>query len=277
MTDLTTFAPISDRFAGRVAIVTGGGAAWPVDDITTVGTGVAIATLLARQGAKVAVLDKDPEAIERTLELIAGDGEALAVEADIGSEESCAAAVAATAEAFGGVDFLVNNVGLIAPEPVSVTEVPDELWDRSMLVNVKGMALMSRHALRHMPAGGAIVNISSIAATRPHAAHGVYPVTKGAVNSLTVAMAVEHGPRNIRVNAVLPGGVWTPLAESVHRRGSDAPVAEIRARHARERTLLGTDGTGWDIAHAVAFLCSDQSRWITAQALVVDGGATAPR
>jgi NAD(P)-dependent dehydrogenase (short-subunit alcohol dehydrogenase family) len=137
------------------------------------------------------------------------------------------------------------------------------------------MMLMARHALPRMPQGSAIVNISSIATTHRHRLASVYPVSKGAVDALTITMAVEFGERGIRANAVQPGAVWTPLAESVFMRNSTEDPSVVRARHFERTNLLKSDGRGWDIAHAVAFLCSDESRWITGQLLAVDGGQAA--
>lgn len=242
-----------------------------------VGIGAATSICLARNGCKVVVVDTDFEAASRTAAIIQREGtDAFAVPGDVSVEDDCKNAVEAAITNYGRLDVLVNNVGINGPDRRPVTDIPVDEWDRIMAVNVRGMMLMARHSLKHMTPGSVIINISSVAASRPIEGHGAYPVSKGAVNSLTFAMAIQHGRQNIRVNAIVPGSVWTPLA----RRALQAQpgVDELAFRDRRKRqALLGTEGTAWDIADAVAFLGSDQARWITGQLLVVDGGMTLPR
>ena len=137
-----------------------------------------------------------------------------------------------------------------------------------MRVNVSSMFLCGKHAVPAMEqnGGGAIVNVSSISALRPRGLTA-YSTSKGAVIALTRAMAVDHGPARIRVNCVAPGPVYTPM---VYGRGMTEAARDAR----RQASVLGIEGTGWDIGNAVAFLCSDRARYITGQVLVVDGGAT---
>jgi NAD(P)-dependent dehydrogenase (short-subunit alcohol dehydrogenase family) len=138
-----------------------------------------------------------------------------------------------------------------------------------MAVNLKSALLMSKHALPAMVDGGSVVNISSIASLRPRSAT-VYAVSKAALETLTRAIAVQYGARGVRANSVLPGEVWTELMARTYpgERG-------VRARERRRRnSLLGTEGTAWDIASATLFLAGDEARWITGQTLVVDGGFT---
>jgi NAD(P)-dependent dehydrogenase (short-subunit alcohol dehydrogenase family) len=255
----------SDHFglAGKVAIVTGGGAAGD-----GIGNGRAAAILLARAGAKVLVVDRDEKLATRTAEMIAREGgTAAAHAADLTDEAQCAGMVAAALEKFRRLDLLDNNVGIGGRG--SVVDMAPADWRRVMQVNVDTMYLAARHAIPAMIAtarGGAIVNVSSISALRPRGLTA-YSTSKGAVIALTRAMAVDHGRDHIRVNCVAPGPVYTPM---VYARGMSEQNREGR----RRASVLGIEGTGWDIGLAVRFLLSDHARYITGQTLVVDGGAT---
>jgi NAD(P)-dependent dehydrogenase (short-subunit alcohol dehydrogenase family) len=247
---------------GKVALVTGGGAVGH-----GIGNGRAAAILLARAGARVVVVDREGALARRTVEMIEGDGgEAIAVEADVTRASECARMVEAALDRFGRLDRLDNNVGIGSRG--SVVEETEEGWRRVMQVNVDGMFLAARHAIPAMRrvGGGAIVNVSSISALRPRGLTA-YSVSKGAVIALTRAMAVDHGPEGIRVNCVAPGPVYTPM---VYAGGMSDAARERR----RQASVLGIEGTGWDIGHAVRFLLSEYARYITGHTLVVDGGAT---
>jgi NAD(P)-dependent dehydrogenase (short-subunit alcohol dehydrogenase family) len=249
--------------AGKVAIVTGGGA---LDD--GIGNGRAAAILLARAGARVFVVDLERERAERTVAMIAAEGgTAAAFVADVTDEAQARAMVDAALERFGRLDCLDNNVGIGGRG--NVVEMTPEGWRRVMQVNVDSMFLASRHAIPAMKqtaGGGAIVNVSSISALRPRGLTA-YSTSKGAVIALTRAMAVDHGADGIRVNCVAPGPVYTPM---VYARQMTAAGREAR----RKASVLGLEGTGWDIGRAVRFLLSAEARYITGQTLVVDGGAT---
>ena len=253
------------RVAGRAAIVTGGGRSG--DEMSI---GRAIALLLAREGARVGVLDVNEDAARTTVAEIEGEGgAALAIHGDVTSEDDCRRAVAEVLEQAGRLDILVNNVGITAGAGL-ITEVDEAAWDRAMNVNAKGAFFMTRHAVPAMTGGGSIVNISSIATISPRQGT-VYAISKKALEELTLATAVQFGAQGVRANSVLPGEVWTELMARAY------PTAEEAARWRelrRRRSLLGTEGDAWDIAHAVLFLASDEARWITAQTLVVDGGIT---
>lgn len=251
-----------DKFEGKVAIVTGGGAAGD-----GIGNGRATAILLARRGVRVLVVDRQRDLADRTVEMIAGeDGTAHAFAADVSVEDDCKAMVAYAVEKFGKLDFLVNNVGIGSKG--AVTEEPVADWQRVMRVNVDSMFLASRHAIPAIKRAGrgAIVNISSISALRPRGMTS-YATSKGAVISLTRAMAVDHGRDGIRVNCVLPGAMYTPLS---YGGGMTAAAREQR----RKASVLGLEGNGWDVGMAVRFMLSEQARFITGQVLVVDGGMT---
>jgi NAD(P)-dependent dehydrogenase (short-subunit alcohol dehydrogenase family) len=249
--------------AGRVAIVTGGGA-----PDSGIGNGRAAALLLARSGAKVVVVDIERAAAEETVAMIAREGGvAVPFVADVSDENQCSSVIKATLQQFGRLDLLDNNVGIGGRG--SVVDTPTELWQRIMHVNVDSMFFMSRYAVPAMvdtAGGGAIVNVSSISALRPRGLTA-YSTSKGAVIALTRAMAVDHGPQNIRVNCVAPGPIYTPRMYT----GQMTPAGREARRKA---SVLGIEGLGWDIGNAVRFLLSSQARYITGQTLVVDGGAS---
>ena len=256
---------MSDEFDidGKVAIVTGGGA--PDDGI---GNGRAAAMLLARSGAKVLVVDVERAAAEQTVKMIADEGgAALAHVADVSDEVQCKALVDAALKAWGRLDLLDNNVGIGGRG--SVVDTPSDLWRKVMTINVDSIFYVSKYAIPAMAesaGGGAIVNVSSISALRPRGLTA-YSTSKGAVIALTRAMAVDHGPQQIRVNCVAPGPIYTPRMYT----GQMTPAGREARRLA---SVMGREGVGWDIGHAVRFLLSEQARYITGQTLVVDGGAT---
>jgi NAD(P)-dependent dehydrogenase (short-subunit alcohol dehydrogenase family) len=262
---MTTPIKVEDHIglAGKAAIVTGAGAAGE-----GIGNGRAAAILLARAGAHVMAVDRERELAERTVQMIAAEGGSAAAHvADVTDEAQCRAMVDAALQRFGRLDYLDNNVGIVSRG--SVVDEDPGIWRRVMQVNVESMFLASKFAIPAMlkTAGqGAIVNVASIAALRPRGLTA-YSTSKGAVIALTRAMAVDHGPDGIRVNCVAPGPVYTPM---VYAEGMSAEARERR----RQASVLGIEGTGWDIGYAVRFLLSDQARLITGQTLVVDGGAT---
>jgi NAD(P)-dependent dehydrogenase (short-subunit alcohol dehydrogenase family) len=250
-------------FAGKVALISGGGAAGD-----GIGNGRAAAILLARDGVKVLVADRALTLAERTVEMIKAEGGiAEAIAGDVTEEAECKRLVDAAVERWGRLDFLDNNVGIGSRGSV-VDEKPDD-YRRVMQVNVETMFLLSKYAIPAMiktAKGGAIVNISSISALRPRGLT-TYTTSKAAVIGLTQAMAVDHGRDNIRVNCICPGPMYTPM---VYARGMSEAARTQRAN----ASVLKTEGTGWDVGHAVKFLLSDHARYITGQALVVDGGVT---
>ena len=249
--------------AGKVAIVTGGGARGD-----GIGNGRAAAMLLARAGARVLVVDRDVALAEHTVTMIAGEGgEAAAGGYDVTSSDQCAAMVADAVSRWGRLDCLDNNVGIGSKG--SVVEESEANWSRVMQVNVDSMFLTCKHAIPAMirtAGGGSIVNVSSISALRPRGLTA-YSVSKGAVIALTKAIAVDHGPQGVRANCVAPGPVYTPM---VYGAGMTDQARDTR----RQASVLGLEGTGWDIGAAVRFLLSGQARYITGQTVVVDGGAT---
>ena len=249
--------------AGKVAILSGGGAAGD-----GIGNGRAAAILLARAGTKVMVADRELGLAERTVDMIKAEGgTAAALAGDITREAECKALVEATVDLWGRLDLLDNNVGIGSRG--SVVDERAEEYRRVMQVNVETMFLLSKYAIPAMiktAKGGAIVNISSISALRPRGLT-TYSTSKAAVIGLTRAMAVDHGRDNIRVNCICPGPMYTPM---VYARGMSEAARAQRAK----ASVLKTEGTGWDVGHAVKFLLSDHARYITGQVLVVDGGVT---
>ena len=252
-----------EGLAGKVAIVTGAGAR---DD--GIGNGRAAAILLADAGARVLAVDLDAALAERTVRMIEDrGGEAHTFAANVTDESDCAAMIDAAMTRWGRLDVLDNNVGIGSRG--NVLEETPERWQRVMRVNVDSMFLASRCAIPAMreSGGGAIVNVSSISALRPRGLTA-YSTSKSAVIGLTRAMAVDHGSDGIRVNCVAPGPVYTPMV-----RGVSGMADEVRERR-RRASVLGMEGLGWDIGHAVRFLASTRARYITGQVLVVDGGVT---
>ncbi|KZD24411.1 SDR family NAD(P)-dependent oxidoreductase [Tardiphaga robiniae] len=253
-----------DRLKGKVAIITGAGSRGD-----GVGNGRAAAVLLARHGARVALVDTDANAAEETARLIAAEGGVAQIyDGDVSDRASCEAIVERTVEGFGRLDILVNNVGLTGPRGDAI-EVDDLAWDSAMRINVASMMLMAKYAIPEMmkSGGGSIVNLASIAGLRGGHPSLLYPTSKSAVIGLTRAMAAHHGRAGIRVNCIAPGTVYTPMVAS---RGMSDEMRKARAAG----TLLGTEGTGWDIGYGVLFLASEEARWITGITLAIDGGAS---
>ena len=250
---------------GRVAVVTGAGSRAP-----GIGNGRASAILLARRGAKVALLDDTVEWAQETLRMIEAEGGTAAVfRCDVAQDEQCRATVNEIVARWGRIDILVNNVGISGPTGDAV-DLDLAAWDAAMRVNVTAMVLMARHCIPHMRrlGHGAIVNVASVAGLIGGHPSLLYPTSKGAVVNLTRAMAAQHGREGIRVNCVAPGLAYIPAVEA---KGISAEKREAR----KKRSLLHTEGTGWDTGHAITFLCTDAARWITGVILPVDAGVTA--
>ena len=259
------------RLDGKIALVTGcgsNGSGW--------GNGKAIAVLLARQGASVFGVDLNLAAAVATRELIRAQGgvaEVLAV--DVTDQAQVGTMVAACIERFGRIDILVNNVG--RSEPGGPVEMSEATWDEQMDVNVKSAFLTCKSVLPIMErqGGGAVVNISSVAGLRyagkPQVA---YAAGKAALMQLTQTTAVLYAARGVRLNCVVPGLMLTPLVERLAAKYANGDYEGFVARR-HQQVPMGRMGDAWDVAHAVLFLASDESRYITAQQIVVDGGLTA--
>ncbi|WP_026877625.1 SDR family NAD(P)-dependent oxidoreductase [Jiangella gansuensis] len=237
-------------FDGLTALVTGGGA----------GIGLATATLLAHSGATVAVLDRSTEGAPDPL---------LAIECDVTDDAAVHAAVATAADRLGGVDVVVNNAGVGAAGTIEDND--DAEWHRVFDVNVVGMVRVSRAALPWLrrSSRASIVNVCSIAATAGLPQRALYSATKGAVLSLTQAMAADHIAEGIRVNCVNPGTADTPWVQRLLAAAPD-PVAERAALEARQPT--GRLVPPEDIAAAIAYLAGPASGSVTGTSIAVDGG-----
>ena len=253
------------RVEGKVAIVTGAGST----PGPGVGTGKATAVVLAREGASVLLVDLHPERAEETLQMISGEGgKAQVFAADVTEAAGCEAMVRAAVDTFGTVDILVNNVGLA--QLGTVVDTSEEAWDQALDINLRSAFLASKYAVPVMAEKGAgsIVNIASISALRGDGTVA-YSAAKGGLIAMTVDMAYSHGRQGIRVNAIAPGHITTPMVLSVSAPGARA---EFMNAMRAEAGLLGTPGTGWDVAWAAAFLASDEARWITGAVLPVESG-----
>jgi NAD(P)-dependent dehydrogenase (short-subunit alcohol dehydrogenase family) len=249
------------RLQGKVAIVTGAGSRGP-----GLGNGKATAILFAREGASVLCVDQVKERAEETVALIRAEGGmAEPHAADVTGAAECDGMVAAAVERWGHLDLLHNNVGI--ESRTDLLETTEAEWDRVMAVDLKSMFLATRSAAPRMieQGGGAIVCVSSVAALRGHG-RTAYAAAKAGVIGFVRTVAVQLGPKGIRINAIAPGMVWTPMVQD---------LGEAARERRRQATPLGTEGTGWDVAWGAVYLASEEARWVTGQTLVIDAGLTA--
>jgi NAD(P)-dependent dehydrogenase (short-subunit alcohol dehydrogenase family) len=264
---------MAERLKDKVALITGAGSIGP-----GWGNGKAAAVLFAREGAKVFGVDLNPDAANETKDFIDGEGGVCATHAaDVSKAESVEAMVKACMAAFGRIDILVNNVGIARTGGIATTDEAE--WDLVTDVNQKSIYLVCRQVVPIMErqGRGAIVNIASVAAHRwTGISYASYYATKGAVVSLSRAIALEFAGKGIRCNSVSPGLMDTPMVRyglsGAYGRDGDVDNL-IRVRTAQ--CPMGHMGTGWDTAHAVLFLASDEAKYITGIDLIVDGGLTA--
>lgn len=251
-------------FDGKVVIITGG----------ALGIGQATAWEFAKEGAKVVVADVNREAGDATtaeVERLGGKG--LMLQADVSDSAECRRVVESTVERFGGVDILFNNVGIQPPESyLDVEDTPEEMWDRIIGVNLKSCFLMSKYSIPEIRkrGGGAIINTASVQGLQSQPLVPPYAASKGGILSLTRQMSLDYAKDNIRVLAVCPGSIDTPMlraAAQVEGVDPDEIVASWGAAHP-----LGRVGTGRDIANAVLFLASEKAGFMTGEYVNVDGG-----
>ncbi|MGH6814947.1 MAG: SDR family NAD(P)-dependent oxidoreductase [Hyphomicrobiaceae bacterium] len=261
---------MTHRLPDRVALVFGAGSIGP-----GWGNGKACAVAYARQGAKVACVDINLAAAAETVAIVTQEGrQGIALACDVTKADEVAAAVAATMAAFGRIDILHNNVG--HAKMGGPVELSEEDWQRELDVNLKGIFLACKHVLPIMlrQGKGVIVNISSVAGLRYLGYDYLsYYAAKGGVNQLTVALALQYAKQGIRVNAICPGLMDTPLIHHQISSVYGSTEEMMQKRHAACPT--GRMGTAWDVANAAVFLASDEAQYITAVCLPVDGGLTA--
>jgi NAD(P)-dependent dehydrogenase (short-subunit alcohol dehydrogenase family) len=249
------------RMNNKVAIITG----------ACSGIGLSTARLFAAQAASVMAADvKDPS--EGLVDLLHSEGHVRFLRTDVSDGRAVAALFEETINAFGRLDVLVNNAGIELPK--KITETTEAEWDRLMDVNLKGVFLCSRAAIRLMrlQGGGVIVNVGSELGIVGGSEIAAYCASKGGVVQLTKAMAVDHAADGIRVNCVCPGPVATPLLEATISGSSD-PVAERQS--ILQKTLFKRFALPEEIASAILFLASDESSYMTGSIVAVDGGVTA--
>jgi glucose 1-dehydrogenase len=255
------------RLAGKNALITGASS----------GIGQAIATRFAREGANVAInYHGGASEAEATRKMVCDahkslgkrDGKAIVVGADVAKEDEVRAMFQTTLDAFGSLDILVNNAGIQKPCPSEQLEAAD--FDRVLAVNLRGPFLCSREALRHFLArgkGGVIVNNSSVHEIIPKPKYLSYSISKGGLENLTKTLALEYAGRGIRVNAVGPGAIVTPI----NKAWIDNPTARAGVE---SHIPMGRSGESDEIAAVFAFLASDEASYITGQTLFACGGLT---
>jgi NAD(P)-dependent dehydrogenase (short-subunit alcohol dehydrogenase family) len=259
---------MAGRVADKVAIVVGGGQT-PGE---TIGNGRATVIVLAREGAKVVVADRNLASAEETAAMAREEGgEAIAFQADATREQDIRRLVAATLERFGKLDILHCNVGAsIALGDGPTDEISEEALDRIFAVNFKSVWLACKHALPHLRnGGGSIVIISSLAAKNQYPYIG-YKATKTALLAFTETLACAEAKHQVRVNAILPGAMNTPMA--IEPRVARGVLREQVIAARNRRVPMGKMGTGWDVGYAALFLHSNEAQFITGISLVVDGG-----
>ncbi len=250
------------RLDGKVALITGGAS----------GMGKVASSLFAREGARVVLSDVSDEAGEATArEIQAAGGEAAYVHADVSKETDAKAMVDAAVERFGGLHVLYNNAGIMLGDDGSVDTTSEEIWDRTLAINVKGVAFGCKYGVPAIIAagGGSIINVASFVAWVGAAtSQTAYTSSKGAVLAMTREIAVEYARRGVRCNALCPGPIETPLLMQLL---SDEAKKQRRFVH----IPMGRLGQAEELAKAALFLASDDSSFMTGASLIVDGGITA--
>jgi NAD(P)-dependent dehydrogenase (short-subunit alcohol dehydrogenase family) len=249
------------RLDGKVCVITGAGG----------GMGRDAAVLFTEEGAQVCVADVSAGAAEETVRLCA-DGAAFAQTVDVADEAQVAAMMTATAERFGGVDVLYNNAGISPDDDASILDTSVEAWERVQAVNTKGVFLCCKHGIPHLleRGGGSVINVASFVAIVGAATSQIsYTASKGAVLSMTRELAVQFARRGIRVNALCPGPVETPLLLNIF--GGDPAALERRRVH----WPTGRLAKPREVVYGALFLASDESSYVNGATFLVDGGLTA--
>lgn len=263
---------MSERLAGKTAIVVGSGQTAG----ETVGNGRATALLFAREGARVACVDRDGDSARETADMISSEGgDGFAIEADATIEAQVKAFVDRAVGSFSKIDILHNNVG-IGRGDASATRIEMDDWDRILSVNLKSAVLPCKHVLPVMRAqgSGAITNVSSVGAVcfMPTVA---YKASKAALNAYTHSLAMSNAKHGIRANVIMPGLMNTPMAIEGLTEALGVDREALIARRDAQVPLGGRMGTAWDVAHAAVYLASDEARFVTGIELPIDGGQSA--
>ncbi|MCJ8013598.1 glucose 1-dehydrogenase [Paenibacillus sp. KQZ6P-2] len=251
------------RLQNKVALITGSGS----------GIGKSTALLFAKEGAKVVVVDLAEESGKQTAaEIVQQGGEAVFIQADVTNAEAVERMVNQALGHFGRIDILFNNAGISGVG--AIHELTEELWDRVVNVNMKGVFLPCKYIVPHMMENksGTIINMSSAIAEIGLMRRAVYAATKGAVLTLTKCMQVDYAPYNIRVNALLPGTILTPFVEKYLKESYSDPEEGLNT--IRKRQLGGELGRPEDVANAALFLASDESKFMMGSPMYIDGGCT---
>jgi len=252
---------MAGRLDGKVCVITGAGG----------GMGREAAIVFSGEGAKVCVADVAPGAAEETVALCP-DGAAFSFALDVADEAAVSAMMAATAERFGGIDVLYNNAGISPDDDASILDTSVEAWQRVQDVNTKGVFLCCKHGIPQMLArgGGSVINVASFVAILGAATSQIsYTASKGAVLSMSRELAVQFARQGVRVNALCPGPVETPLLLNLY--GGNPAAYERRKIH----WPMGRLGKPREIVDAALFLASDESSFVNGAAFAVDGGITA--
>jgi NAD(P)-dependent dehydrogenase (short-subunit alcohol dehydrogenase family) len=249
------------RLAGRRIIVVGAGQRKTVDEAPPIGNGRAMSVLFAREGATVACIDAVKDAADATVDQIASEGgKAFADIVDVSDATAIAPAVQRCADRLGGLDGLALNVGISQGLPLQKMTV--EAWDKDYAVNVRSHMLFAQKALEIMSPGGSIILMSSLASQRAGGRNPAYESSKAAQIALGRAIARAGEPKGIRCNVIAPGFMDTPMGRDASRRRSDRALT----------VPFGRQGTGWEVAYAALFLISNESSYVNAHTLFLDGG-----
>ncbi len=250
------------RLKDKVVFISGAGS----------GMGRLASQMFAKEGAKIIANDYNAQTLNETIEMVSGaGGDAIGAVGDVSQAADVKRVMQTGAERYGKIDVLYNNAGVSLNGDESVLTMSDEIWDRTLNINLKGIALCCQYGIPELlkVGGGSIINIASFVAlvgcTVPQDA---YTSSKGAVIALTQSLAVQFGPKNIRSNAICPGPILTPMLEKLY--ASDPAKRALRLN----RIPMGRFGKPEDIVYAALYLASDESTWVNGASLVVDGGIT---